>query len=145
MTPYFEENGIQIFHGDCLDVLPCLADNFVDSVVTDPPYELSNDGKGKPQRARFFYCAKASQEDREEGLEPRRNFHPTVKPTDLMRYLVRLITPPCGICLDPFAGSGSTGKACALEGMKAILIEKEIEYCELAMRRARLRQQLLFT
>ena len=56
--------------------------------------------------ARFFYCAKASKKDRGED-----NKHPTVKPTDLMRYLCRLVTPPNGIVLDPFMGSGSTGKA----------------------------------
>lgn len=98
--------------------------------------------------SRFFYCAKASRADREEGCEqlptrsgaeaterqegtaglnsPRagasrtaeavRNHHPTVKPTELMRYLIRLITPPGGTVLDPFMGSGSTGKAAMLEG-----------------------------
>lgn len=72
-----------------------------------------------------------------------RNFHSTVKPTDLMRYLVRLVTPPNGTVLDPFGGSGSTAKACAMEDFKAILIEKELEYCEIAMRRAQLRQRRL--
>ena len=65
----------------------------------------------------------------------RRNHHPTVKPTDLMRYLCRLVTPPGGIVLDPFAGSGSTGKACALEGFRFIGIEREAEYCEIARAR----------
>ena len=87
--------------------------------------------------ARFFYCAKASKKDRDEGCEgmdekKRRNHHPTVKPTDLMRYLCRLVTPPGGIVLDPFAGSGSTGKACALEGFRFIGIERDAEYCEIA-------------
>jgi site-specific DNA-methyltransferase (adenine-specific) len=106
--------------------------------------------------ARFFYCAKASRADRDEGLDgmplqrretrtetgagaweqkgpqPSRNPHPTVKPTDLMRYLCRLVTPPGGIVLDPFAGSGSTGKACALEGFRFIGIERDAEYCEIA-------------
>jgi len=63
------------------------------------------------------------------------NFHPTVKPTDLMRYLCRLITPPAGIVLDPFAGSGSTGKAAALEGFDFIGIELEEEYCRIARKR----------
>jgi len=80
--------------------------------------------------ARFFYCAKASKRDRDEG-----NHHPTVKPTDLMRYLCRLVTPPNGIVLDPFMGSGSTGKACALEGFRFIGIEREAEYIEIAERR----------
>ena len=85
--------------------------------------------------ARFFYCAKASKKDRNEGCESRRNHHPTVKPTDLMRYLCRLVTPPGGIVLDPFAGSGSTGKACAVEGFRFIGIEREAEYCEIARAR----------
>jgi site-specific DNA-methyltransferase (adenine-specific) len=106
--------------------------------------------------ARFFYCAKASKKDRNEGLDDfplvkggsmngaetrpdkptnhpiRANHHPTVKPTDLMRYLCRLITPPDGIVLDPFTGSGSTGKAATLEGFTFIGIEQSVEYAEIA-------------
>jgi len=63
------------------------------------------------------------------------NNHPTVKPIELMRYLCRLVTPPGGIVLDPFAGSGSTGKACAVEGFRFIGIEREAEYCEIARAR----------
>jgi site-specific DNA-methyltransferase (adenine-specific) len=113
--------------------------------------------------ARFFYCAKASRDDRDEGcgaLEEkrcgsmqateessmltsagnerttqRRNTHSTVKPTDLMRYLCRLITPPNGIVLDPFTGSGSTGKAAMAEGFRFIGIEREAEYIEIARAR----------
>ncbi len=77
--------------------------------------------------ARFFYCAKASKADREQG-----NGHPTVKPTELMRYLCRLVTPPGGVVLDPFMGSGSTGKAALLEGLGFIGIEREGEYLEIA-------------
>ena len=66
---------------------------------------------------------------------PRHNNHPTVKPTDLMRYLCRLVTPPHGIVLDPFMGSGSTGKAAALEGFSFIGIEREAEYVEIAQAR----------
>jgi DNA modification methylase len=65
----------------------------------------------------------------------RKNTHPTVKPTDLMRYLCRLVTPPGGTVLDPFAGSGSTGKAAALEGFRFIGIEREAEYVEIARAR----------
>jgi site-specific DNA-methyltransferase (adenine-specific) len=65
----------------------------------------------------------------------RRNHHPTVKPTALMRYLCRLITPPAGILLDPFMGSGSTGKAAVLEGFSFIGIEHEEEYFDIACRR----------
>jgi site-specific DNA-methyltransferase (adenine-specific) len=83
--------------------------------------------------ARFFYCAKASKADRGDG-----NGHPTVKPTELMRYLCRLVTPPGGVVLDPFMGSGSTGKAAAFEGFRFIGIEREAEYLEIA--RGRIQQ-----
>lgn len=80
--------------------------------------------------ARFFYCAKASKKDRGEG-----NTHPTVKPTDLMRYLCRLVTPPGGLVLDPFAGSGSTGKGAALAGLHFVGVERELSYVDIAERR----------
>lgn len=80
--------------------------------------------------ARFFYCAKASKSDRGEG-----NNHPTVKPTALMRYLCRLVTPPGGVVLDPFTGSGSTGKAAMAEGFRFIGIEREPKYFDIARRR----------
>lgn len=106
--------------------------------------------------ARFFYCAKASQEDRDAGLEYfqrakvndgrdtpidnayqrgetlRKNTHPTVKPTDLMRWLCRLVTPKGGHILDPFLGSGSTGRGAVLEGFTFTGIEREDEYVPLA-------------
>jgi site-specific DNA-methyltransferase (adenine-specific) len=105
--------------------------------------------------ARFFYCAKASKKDRDEGCEEleaqnnmrvngpreseeakhatkRSNHHPTVKPTELMRYLCRLVTPPGGVVLDPFMGSGSTGKAAVIEGFNFIGIEREESYMEIA-------------
>jgi len=66
------------------------------------------------------------------GSEVRHNGHPTQKPTSLMQYLVRMFTPVGGICLDPFMGSGSTGKACVLEGFDFIGIEKDPEYCKIA-------------
>lgn len=72
--------------------------------------------------ARFFYTAKADADDRFGSK------HPTVKPIDLMAYLCRLITPPGGLVLDPFAGSGTTGIACLREGFRCILIEREAEY-----------------
>jgi DNA modification methylase len=80
--------------------------------------------------SRFFYCPKTSKTDRSEG-----NIHPTVKPTDLMTYLIRLVTPKGGIVLDPFMGSGSTGKAAVREGMDFIGIERETEYFEIAKSR----------
>lgn len=73
--------------------------------------------------ARFFYTAKASKDDRDKG-----NTHPTVKPTDLMAYLCRLVTPPGGTVLDPFMGSGTTGKAALSEGFSFIGIERDAEY-----------------
>jgi len=115
--------------------------------------------------ARFFYCAKASKADRDAGLdgfeaqsreaaygsvqdarphtpegyeyhrEPRRNIHPTVKPTDLMAYLVRLVTPSGGVVLDPFMGSGSTGKAAMREGARFIGCEMSPEYMAIAQAR----------
>lgn len=111
--------------------------------------------------ARFFYCAKADRADRNEGLQgmpekpllwssgeqnpgafqsknthrAAQNHHPTVKPTDLMRYLCRLVTPPGGVVLDPFMGSGSTLKAAELEGFSAIGIELDLAYIEIAKRR----------
>lgn len=77
--------------------------------------------------ARFFYCAKASRRDRGDD-----NTHPTVKPTDLMRWLVRLVTPAGGVVLDPFTGSGSTGKAAMLEGFQFIGCELNPDYIKLA-------------
>lgn len=115
---------------------------------------------GTGSAARFFYCAKASKRDRNEGLDhfpavqtnfaagtglskngdgsPRnqeataKNPHPTVKPTDLMRYLCRLVTPPGGLIVDPFAGSGSTGKAAALEGFQFLGFELDPQYAAIA-------------
>ena len=80
--------------------------------------------------ARFFYCPKASKKDR--GAD---NKHPTVKPTALMRYLCRLITPPNGVVLDPYMGSGSTGKAAIREGFGFIGIEIDEDYHEIAKAR----------
>jgi len=89
--------------------------------------ERTQHDAGSGSAARFFYTAKASREDR--GAD---NTHPTVKPTDLMRYLCRLVTPPGGTVLDPFMGSGSTGKAAVLEGFKFVGIEREADYLAIA-------------
>lgn len=102
--------------------------------------------------ARYFYCAKASREERDKGLDrfeefnsgvgalvdggraktKKRNIHPTVKPIDLMRYLCRLITPAGGTVLEPFMGSGTTGIGAIKEGFNFIGIEREKEYFEIA-------------
>lgn len=91
--------------------------------------------------ARYFYCAKASKRDRNDGLGSIVNNHPTVKPTSLMSYLVRLVTPKGETVLDPFMGSGSTGKAVAYENndrdanYSFIGIELNEEYCKIAQAR----------
>jgi len=111
--------------------------------------------------SRFFYCAKASKSERNKGLThfeekiikgrdegqdklsvaykprptPMANVHPTVKPVALMQYLVRMITPPNGIVLDPFNGSGTTGIACKLEGFEYVGMELDAEYCKIAQAR----------
>jgi len=82
--------------------------------------------------SRFFYCPKASASDRGPDCK-----HPTVKPTELMRYLCRLVTPPGGLIVDPFFGSGSTGRGAILESFRIIGIEGELEYCEMAKRRVK--------
>lgn len=84
--------------------------------------------------ARFFYCAKASQQEKHLGVGGH-NIHPTVKPVDLMKYLCRLITPPNGIVLDPFMGSGTTGIAATQEGFNFIGIEMNDEYIQIANHR----------
>jgi DNA modification methylase len=91
--------------------------------------------------SRFFYTAKASRHDRNAGGLAD-NTHPTVKPTELMRWLIRLVTPPDGIILDPFGGSGSTGVAARAENVRCILIERETEYLQII--RDRLAQLSLF-
>lgn len=114
--------------------------------------------------SRFLYVAKASSAERNAGLDgfepgqrplaisqwegqtngsgetmgasaPQRNVHPTVKPIELMRWLVRLVTPPDGVVLDPFAGSGTTGCAAVLEGLNFVGIEREAEYVAIARAR----------
>ncbi len=115
----------------------------------------------KGSASRFFYCAKASKKERDMGLNSpeklcgmmeddnypiktgsgkvrntkRRNYHPTVKPVALMRYLVKLVTPKKGIVLDPFMGSGTTGISAIQEGFKFIGIEKEKDYFDMCKTR----------
>lgn len=90
-------------------------------------YETTETFGDSDSAARFFYCAKASRAERGED-----NNHPTVKPLKLMRYLCKLITPPGGVVLDPFAGSGTTGLAAREEGFSFILMEREPESCRIA-------------
>ena len=83
----------------------------------------------------FFYCAKASTRERTAGCEHIETRHPTVKPVSLMRWLVRLVTPPNGVVLDPFMGSGTTGVAAQLEGFRFVGIEQDADYMEVAKAR----------
>jgi site-specific DNA-methyltransferase (adenine-specific) len=129
------------------------------------PANVMHDGsaeilQGMGEAARFFYTPKACKDDRDDGCEmmdakqyshdgrearnetayqrndsQARNFHPTVKPTDLMRYLCRMVTPTGGIVLDPFTGSGSTGRGAVLEGFRFIGCEMDADYIEIAKAR----------
>lgn len=141
--------------------------------ASEPSHDSDNEGavgfKMKPgarradsgSAARFFYCAKASRSDRDDGLtgfeekpllwsagtvnpgsfqsagtkRAAKNPHPTVKPTELMRYLCRLVTPPGGTVLDPFMGSGSTGRGAVLEGFSFIGCEMDPLYVDIARAR----------
>lgn len=85
--------------------------------------------------SRFFYQAKVSTRERNMGMGDETNTHPTLKPIKLMEYLIKMITPPNGIVLDPFAGSGSTGLACIKGGFRYVLIEREPEYVKIIRRR----------
>lgn len=101
---------------------------FTDTTVGRWPANFIHDGSDEVLGAfpgtayRFFYCAKASKVERNGSN------HPTIKPLELMRWLVRLVTPPGGLVIDPFAGSGTTGEAAYREGFSSILIERDPEY-----------------
>jgi len=129
------------------------------------PANVLHDGsaeilQGMGEAARFFYTPKACKDDRDDGCEmmdvkqyshdgrekrlentyqrndsKAHNFHPTVKPTDLMRYLCRMVTPTGGIVLDPFTGSGSTGRGAVLEGFRFIGCEMDADYITIAKAR----------
>ncbi len=102
----------------------------IGSISPEPQRELGFGDSGGASR--FFYCAKASSKERNEGLNGERSNHPTVKPLALMRWLCRLVTPPGGLILDPFAGSGSTLIAAHQEGFQAVGVEQDEGYCRIA-------------
>ena len=134
-------------------------EGFINNIKPNSPSNYGDTGGA----SRFFYCPKASRKDRNEGVDDldnipknsakmwdvdgsgeqynpnkrdgKGNFHPTVKPTELMAYLIRLVTPKGGVVLDPFMGSGSTGKAAVREGVDFIGIEREKEYMKIAKTR----------
>ena len=157
---HYDDGTVTIHHGDCIEVMRTLPDASIDAVVTDPPYGLEFMGKdwdkfrysntgpqhtdfknlgalptftgGEGGASRFFYTSKAGRDERPtaDGVA-----HPTVKPLDLMRWLVRLVTPPGGVVLDPFAGSGTTAEACIVEGFRCIAIELTDDYLPLIVAR----------
>lgn len=121
--------------------------------TSDCPVGLIDASRPDLLPTRLFFCSKASKRERESGCEQlparltqffnghhhpprvRHNIHPTVKPLDLMRWLVRLVTPPGGLVLDPFTGSGSTGAAAVLEERRFLGIEREGQYVDIACAR----------
>lgn len=137
--------------------------NIIDNNVYGKYKEQEDTTRGhndKGGASRFFYVAKASKSERNKGLddmplgdapasarskpaegrknplgEKRANFHPTVKPIKLMQYLVKMITPPNGIVLDPFCGSGTTGVACKIDGFNFVGLEQDAEYTKIAKAR----------
>jgi site-specific DNA-methyltransferase (adenine-specific) len=128
-----EKHGVTCFHTGTTE--QHLAGRFPANVIHDGSDEVVSrfPVDGNDTAARFFYTAKASRSER--GAD---NRHPTVKPLDLMRYLIRLVTPPGGVVLDPFAGSGSTLVAARDLGFSAIGIEINPEYIELIEKRCAL-------
>ena len=121
------------------------------SCTADCPIQLLDAAHPELRPSRMFYAAKASKREREAGCDElplqsdrlysrpavrlRRNIHPTVKPVSLMRWLVGLVTPPGGVVLDPFAGSGSTGIAAVMEERRFLGIEQESKYIDIACAR----------
>ncbi len=117
---------------------------YVQSVIEDCTKKEYRNQNGKSEPARFLYCSKSSTAERNQFCEGEdKNTHNTVKPIALMRQLVRLITPPGGLVLDPFCGSGSTLVAAQEEGFKCVGIELEETHCSISA--ARLRQPSLFS
>lgn len=147
------------------DIIKLELGRYPANILFDEAAAAQLDAQTGEPTSRFFYCAKASRAEREAGLDghetktgaeltgraegsvglsayagtrgaqPRANTHPTVKPIELMRYLVRLITPPGASVIDPFMGSGSTGCAAVLEGARFVGIEREAEYMNIARAR----------
>ena len=98
---------------------------------------FDDDAAAELEEARYFYCAKASKKERNAGLDGFTSTHPTVKPLALMRYLIRLVTPPGGLVLDPFLGSGTTAVAAILEGFDWKGCEMTDEYWPIIEARTR--------
>jgi site-specific DNA-methyltransferase (adenine-specific) len=161
----YSESGAGMLDGRGREMIFSVEGRWPANVILDPEAGALLDTQAGEPVSRFFYCAKASRAEREAGLQghetktgaqltgrqegsvglsayagtrgaiPRANIHPTVKPINLMRYLVRLVTPSHGTVLDPFTGSGSTGCAAVLERVNFIGIERENEYARIATAR----------
>lgn len=141
MTVVYTGHGVTLNHGDVVAdrVLAEIDDASVHAVVTDPPYGIGFMGSEWDQPGTFG----SQKRNGRPGVHQRRTrvdhtttrvngvWHPTVKPLTLMRWLVRLITPPGGVVLDPFAGSGTTVEACLLEGMGCVAVERDAKYLPL--------------
>lgn len=140
-----------LLRGDCLTVLRRIPDESVDAVVTDPPYGLEFMGKAWDKYTPLdfeLWCAKWAAEclrilkpayvakaPKSERPVVDGTAHPTVKPLALMRWLIRLVTPPGGVVVDPFAGSGTTLEAAYLEGFESIGVEMTPDYWPLVAAR----------
>lgn len=112
--------------------------NIIHDGTTDAMRAFQINGSENEQDcSKFFYCAKPDKKDKNDGLGDSKNSHPTVKPTKLMRYLCRLVTPKGGVILDPFMGSGSTGRGSLLEGFQFLGFELDPTYAEIANQRIR--------
>jgi site-specific DNA-methyltransferase (adenine-specific) len=105
-------------------------DNFEDKLVA-----AGNQAKAELKRGNTEYASASESATGFSSIQKRKNHHPTVKPIKLMQYLVKLITPAGGMVLDPYAGSGTTGVACKIDGFDAVLIDREKEYCEIGQAR----------
>lgn len=130
-SPLAEETvaaNVQVYGTGGLNINGCRVDRWPSNVLLDGEFPV------------FCYQAKASKKERPQGNVA----HPTVKPLKLMQWLVKLVTPPDGLVLDPFAGTGTTGEACLEEGFRCILIERDPDYIKLIQTRFDRRQPTLW-
>ncbi len=104
-------------------------------MIDEKPMAWSNQAKAELERGNLEFRNADGNTAKHNKVQMRKNSHPTVKPTELMRYLCRLVTPQGGVVLDPFMGSGSTGKAAIMSGFKFVGIELNEEYFEIACAR----------
>lgn len=151
MSVYYQDDSVTLYHGDCLAVMAELDEASVDTVLTDPPYPIlvwdkAKLGMGAIFRNQHEFIVHMSagnptppqRRDMPNVLRypsVRDGDHPTEKPTALLQDLLSVVAAPGSVVLDPFAGSGSTLTAAQATGRKAIGIEADERYCEIAARR----------